>query len=207
VFKASKPALERASPIPKPVAKRPFRIVDLMVLVAATAVAFAIYRRGIPRGMSFTTFGRNREAWLFYWMHQATPFVSMWSFAVFAIDRVDSRKLRRHPRHAGIIACYAATIGLATSALISSGFYLVHALEDSGLIRKILSHQRQMHLPPPFGEAPLEEIIGGVVFGAWAALAATRRWRTEPTWVDRLGRALAVIWIALLLTYIYAYTG
>jgi hypothetical protein len=140
-------------------------------------------------------------------MHQLTPFLSMWSFAVFAIDRVDSRKRRPYPRHAGIIACYAATIGLATSALISSSFYLVHVLEDSGVIRKILSHQRQMHLPPPFGEAPLEEIIGGVVFGAWAALAATRRWRSEPTWIDRLGRVLAAIWIGLLLTYIYAYTG
>lgn len=193
--------------MPKALAQRPFRIVDLMVLVAATAVAFAIYRQGIPRGMQFTTFGGNWEAWLFHWMHQLTPFVSMWSFAVFAIDRVDSRKRRRHPRHAGIIACYAATIGLATSALISSGFYMVHVMEDWGVIRKILSHQRQMHVPPPFGEAPLEEIIGGVVFGAWAALAATRRWRTEPTWVDRFGRFLATVWIGLLLTYIYAYTG
>jgi hypothetical protein len=191
----------------KALAKRPFRIIDLMVLVAATAVAFAISRRGIPRGMSFTTFGGNWEPWLFYWMHQSTPFVSMWSFAIFAIDRVDIRKRRRHPRHAGIIACYAATIGLATSALISSGFYMVHVLEDSGVIHKVLSHQRQLHLPPPFGEAPLEEIIGGVVFGAWAALASTRRWRAEPTWIDRLGRVLATIWIGLLLIYIYAYTG
>jgi len=193
--------------MPKPLAQRTFRIVDLMVLVAATAVAFAIHRRGIPHGMAFTTIGGNWEPWVFYWMHQSTPFLSMWSFAIFAIDRVDSRKKRRFPRHAGIVACYAATIGLATSVLISSGFYMVHVLEDSGVIRKILSHDRRMHLPPPFGEAPLEEIIGGVVLGAWAALVATRRWRTEPTWIDRLGRVLATIWIGLLLTYIYAYTG
>ena len=191
----------------KPPAKRPFRIVDLMVLVAATAVAFAIYRRGIPQGMQFTTFGGNLESRLFYWMHQLTPFLAMWSLAVFAIDRVDSRKRRREPRHAGLIGCYAATIGLATSALISSGFYLVHVLEDARVIHKVLSHQRQMHLPPPFGKAPLEEIIGGVVLGAWGALAASRRWRAERSWIDRLGRVLAVIWIGLLLTYIYAYTG
>jgi hypothetical protein len=191
----------------KPLAKRPFRIVDLMVLVAATAVAFAIYRQGIPHSMQFSTFGGNLESRLFFWMHQLTPFVAMWSFAVFAIDRVDSRKRRPNPRHAGLIGCYAATIGLATSALISSGFYMVHVLEDVGVIHKVLSHQRQMHIPPPFGEAPLEEIIGGVVFGAWAALAASRRWRTEPSWIDRFGRVLAMIWIGLLLTYIYAYTG
>ena len=64
-----------------------------------------------------------------------------------------------------------------------------------------------MHLPPPFGEAPFEEIVGGVALGAWATLAATQCWRTEPTWIDRLGRVLGVCWIFLLILYLYGYTG
>jgi hypothetical protein len=188
-------------------AKRPFRIIDLMVLVAATAVAFAIDRSRMRPGIAFTTVGGEWEPWIFFWMHKVTPFVAMWSFAVFAIDRFDNRKTRRGARHAGLVACYAVTAGLAVSSLISSSFYLIHVLEEKQIILARLSHPRQMHLPPPFGEAPLEETIGGVALGAWAALAATRRWRTEPTWIDRMGRTLGTIWISLLILYLYGYTG
>ena len=155
--------------------QRPFRIIDLMVLVAATAVGFAIYRNGIRPGINFTTFRLAWEPLVFFWMHQVTPFVAMWSIAVFVIDRVATRKRRRGVRHAGLVACYAATAGLAISSLISSSFYLLHVLEERQLMPGWFSHPRQMHLPPPFGEAPLEEIIGGVALGAWSTLAATRR--------------------------------
>ena len=191
----------------KPPAKRPFRIIDLMVLVAATAVAFAIDRRGLRPGIGFTTFRLDWEPVVFYWMHRSTTFVAMWSFAVFVIDRLDRARKRRGVRQAGLVVCYAATAGLAVSSLISSSFYLIHVLEERQIIPKVLSHSRQRHLLPPFGEAPLEEIVGGVVLGAWATLAATRRWRTEPTWIDRLGRVLGVCWIFLLVLYLYGYTG
>jgi hypothetical protein len=187
--------------------KRPFRIIDLMVLVAATAVAFAIDRRGMRPGMNFTTFRADWEPSVFYWMHRVTPFVAMWSFAVFVIDRFDSKNRRRGARYAGIVACYAVTAGLAVSSLISSSFYLLHVLEERQFVVGVLSHPREMHLPPPFGEAPLEEITGAVALGAWATLAAIRRWRIEPTWIDRLGRALGTIWISLLILYLYGYTG
>jgi hypothetical protein len=191
-----------------PPAKRPFRIVDLMVLVAATAVAFAIFRQGIRPGMAFTTFGGDWEARLFAWMHQLTIFPAMWSFAVFAIDRFDSRKRRRREtRHAGVVTCYAVTVALAVSSLVSTLFYLVHVLEDIEAIPKFLSHASRMHPPPPFGEAPLEEIVGAAVLGAWSALATSRRWRTDPTWIDRLGRTLGLIWIGMLILYLYGYTG
>jgi hypothetical protein len=32
--------------------------------------------------------------------------------------------------------------------------------------------------------------VGGSVAVAWAGLALSRRWRTEPTWIDRFGRLL-----------------
>jgi len=192
----------------RPPIKRPFRIVDLMVLVAATAVAFAIYRNGLRPGIAFTTFGGNGEAWLFFWMHQVTTFPAMWSIAVFAIDLFDSRKRRRRAaRHAGVIACCAATVAIAVSSLISSSFYFVHYLEDREAIPRVLSHPRQMHPPPPFGEAPLEAFVGAGILGAWSALAVSRRWRTEPTGIDRLGRVLGMIWIVLFILYLYGYTG
>ena len=189
--------------------KRSFRIVDLMVLVAATAGAFAIYRNGVFQpGVAFTTFGHRAEAWLFYWMHQVTMFPAMWSIAVFAIDVSDRRNRRRwRARSAGGIACCAATVAIVISTVIFCSFYLVHVLEETHAISKILSHPRLMHAPPPWGEAPLEAFVGAGVLGAWSALLVSRRWRSEPTAIDRLGRVLGVIWIGLFITYLYGYTG
>jgi hypothetical protein len=33
------------------------------------------------------------------------------------------------------------------------------------------------------------------VLTSWMTLIVGRRWRAEPTWVDRLGRAVGVFWI------------
>jgi hypothetical protein len=185
----------------KPLVKRPFRIADSMVLVAATAVAFTIYRYSQSARLSFTTFGGNWEQWLFLWMHRVVPFPAMWSLAVFAIAQRDPRNGRRRGvRHAGIVACYAATVALALTSLISSTFSTVHILEDALLIPKVLSHGR--HWLSPFDNAPMEEIVGAAVLGAWSAMAATRCWRTEPSWIDRLGRILGAFWIGLLLVYL-----
>ncbi|MGP0069239.1 MAG: hypothetical protein ACLQGP_37270 [Isosphaeraceae bacterium] len=193
--------------IERPSSGRRFRIVDGIILVAATAIAFAIYRQHDPVP-SFTTFDGRWEQWLFEWMHRVVPFTALWSYAVFAIARRDQRTGRRaRARHAGVVACYAATLALAVTSIISSGFYIIHTLEDAGRIPKILSHGTQSHSPIPFASAPMEEIIGASVLGAWTAMAAGRRWRVEASWIDRFGRLLGVSWIGLFLIYVYAYMG
>jgi hypothetical protein len=45
----------------------------------------------------------------------------------------------------------------------------------------------------PFFESRIEP----AVVASWVALALARRWRPEPSWVDRAGRALGAYWIAL----------
>src|SRR5262245_5829492 len=189
-------------------ARRPFRIVDSMLLVAATAVAFTISRNGWPPGLAFTTFGGSLERLLFVFMRQCIPFPAMWTLTIVVLAWWDQRRRqRRAPRHAGIIACYAAGAAIVVTSFIGSSFYAVHVLEDNLMIPKILSHATQMHPFPPFANAPLEEIVGASVLGAWTTLAGSRRWRTESSWIDRLGRVLGVFWILLFLCYVYAYTG
>jgi hypothetical protein len=180
-----------------------------MVLVAATAASFAIYRQTMSAPGSFTTFGGRWEPWVFYWMHMVVAFPAMWSLAVVAIVAFDRRVAspRRRFRSAGVVACCASAIATTTATLISSTFYLLHALEEIGTIPRIFSHPRGSHGLPPFAGVPIEEFIGAAVLGAWSALAATRRWRAEPTWIDRAGRALGAFWIVLFLLYIYAYSG
>jgi hypothetical protein len=36
---------------------------------------------------------------------------------------------------------------------------------------------------------------GLAVAAAWMALLLTGRWRAEPSWIDRAGRILGVLWI------------
>jgi hypothetical protein len=189
-----------------PRASRPFRIAHGMILVAATAIAFAIFRYSQPANLNFTTLGGRWEQWLFYWMHRVVPFPASWSIALLVIDRYEQRSGRRRgARHAGIVACYAATIAVALTSVISMMFSLVHVLEDLQVVPKVLSHGR--HALSPFDNAPMEEIVGAAVLGAWAALSAGRRWRTESSWIDRLGRVLGCCWIGLFVLYVYAYSG
>jgi hypothetical protein len=179
-----------------------------MVFVAATAVAFAIFRQGVSGGIAFTTLGFYWEPWLFYWMHQLVPFPAIWSLALFAtaaLDRTNPR--RRRFRQAGAVACTSAVVVLALATLIGSTFYAIHTMEENQWISKVLSHNRNLHAMPPFANAPMEEFVGPAVLGAWAVMAAGGRWRVEASWIDRAGCALGVTWIVLFLIYLYGYTG
>jgi hypothetical protein len=40
------------------------------------------------------------------------------------------------------------------------------------------------------------------VLGSWLALALSRRFRPERSWIDRAGRALGLYWVLLLLTLV-----
>jgi hypothetical protein len=187
---------------------RPFRIFDLMILVGMTAIAFAIFRYSQPSIIALNTFGTAFEQWLFLWMHRGAPFVASWSLAVVAIAWWDKRKgNRRGTRTAGVVACWAATGAIAFATAIFCLLYAAHVLEDHKLIARIFSHPTQSHPAPPFGSMTLEEIGGAAVLGAWSALSASQRWRAERSWIDRLGRLLGMIWIALFAIYVYGYAG
>ena len=192
----------------RPRAGRPLRLLDGMILVAATAFAFTIYRQGIAGGVQFSTINFAWEPALFYWMHQVVPFPAMWSLALFLIASFDrTTPKRRKFRHAGAVACCSAVVVLAITTLVGTSFYLLHALEDYRIIPKILSHHRNIHAPPPFANTPTEEFIGAAVLGAWAVMAASGRWRLERSWIDLTGFALGLVWVALFLLYLYGYTG
>ena len=38
--------------------------------------------------------------------------------------------------------------------------------------------------------------LGAAVVGIWSVLIFDRRWRPEPTWMDRIGRCLGIYWLA-----------
>ena len=43
--------------------------------------------------------------------------------------------------------------------------------------------------------------LGGYAVAAWLTLAIGRRWRPEPSWVNRWGRAIGVFWLLMIPQY------
>lgn len=100
-----------------------------------------------------------------------------------------------------------SVVALAVPATIASVFTILHILEEYRTIPKIFSHARNAHGMPPFANAQMEEIVGAAVLGAWSLMAASGRWKTQPSWIDRAGRVLGLVWIGLFLIYLYGFTG
>jgi hypothetical protein len=47
--------------------------------------------------------------------------------------------------------------------------------------------------------AMVENSVGFAVLAWWIATALACRWRPEPSWIDRSGRVVGFLWIALLI--------
>ena len=72
-------------------------------------------------------------------------------------------------RQPGFVACLAAPLGV---------FVFIEANYLGGDFR-----------PHP--------TVAGLILGAWAILAVSRRWEAEAGWIDRLGRLVGAAWLAL----------
>ncbi len=91
----------------------------------------------------------------------------------------------------GLFACLAAWLLLLVGG--STGF---------------LRRQSQLRPPPggglffsdyfPYLLQPFERAeVGFAVAASWLVLIVGRRWRPEPSWIDRCGRAVGAYWIML----------
>jgi len=87
-------------------------------------------------------------------------------------------RFRRLARQPGIIAALAAALALTLAGI---PFGLLFWLDESPY---------EIFLLLAVATYP-----GLAVLVAWMTLLVGRRWRAEPSWVDRLGRTLGVFWI------------
>jgi hypothetical protein len=101
----------------------------------------------------------------------------MGTFALLVIRlRRPRPRFRRLNRQPGFVACVAAGLTLLLCGATSLPL-LAHGKDWVSFI----------------SYAP--EVCFAVV-GAWLALALAGRWHTEPGWIDRMGLAVGVLWIA-----------
>lgn len=170
---------------------RRFTLLDVMIIVAATAAGLAVIRWSLPDTMQQMGIGpSSRFRWprivhvIGFGAIGTSPLAAFWSLALVAMrlrqPRPSWRRLRVRP---GLVAGVAAAIGSVFGALIVLPYYF---------------HNQ------PRGEWALLACypMGYAVAGAWAALILAGRWRPTPDWFDRIGRALGVYWIALFVLFI-----
>ena len=179
-----------------PRTRRPFTLLDGMVLVAATAVASRW--SGVDLHYFDEILLRPNEGWtpsaVIGKFHQLQdvfmPYAASWMIALLGLW------LRRpHPTREdvatrpGFVACLALALSLV---LGTSGIAIVHLVQSMLLKRNMATY--------PFtpGKDLLEILLfwpGPMVVAAWTTLIVGGRWRAERSWLDRSGRILGVFWI------------
>jgi len=193
--------------------RRRFRLVDAMILVAATAVACGVIERisrvtdgqvswlalagELPKLFRATSsHGSSFEHPIDFLVGAtllsallAMPFVAMWTLALIPIRLLGPRpRFRRLARQPGMMATCAFGVAMAFLGLqivVPAPFYGWEAVPMLGSALDT------------FGVCFAASYFGLAVLVSWMTLLVGRRWRAESSWVDRFGRAVGVFWIVV----------
>jgi hypothetical protein len=175
------------------VPRRRFTLLDGMILVAATAVGYAVFQSlnhliGVGDVLEIlretTSSGAIGELIALLTLIAAPVMVS-WSLVLIPLRLIGTRpRWRRLARQPGLVASLAVATALGFMAMVTGVALL-------GIGRNILGGFPEMLLLLALF------FFGVAVLASWVTLVAGRRWRPEPSWVDRLGRALGIFWILL----------
>ncbi len=172
----------------EPTGPRKFTLLDLMVLVAATAVGTALWRAYDPESLPLSTnVVVDLSVDLYYRVSRAALILEPWTVALLVL------RLRRPRPRFHLIMGQAGTAASVAAILIPIVVNLPHlvsvALGPIGPMRAVPWRDVIYFLPRSCGSG---------VASAWLILALSGHWRTEPSWIDRLGRALGVGWIMVM---------
>jgi hypothetical protein len=188
----------RQSNLISPVPRRPFRLVDAMILVAAVGLAC-----GITQGLSYSTGGSI--SWTAVWAEARAapyglakvveisadlliltlPFAAMLSLAVIPLWLIGPRlRFGRLAGEPGITAMWAAGFGIALSAAHIGIAALTKMRRPSLELYQIIIVIHSCISYP-----------GIAVLGTWVSSLLARRWRSEKSWVSRMGRVLGFFWV------------
>ena len=187
-------------------AARRITIFDMMTLIAATAFGlwparFGIADRpGAPAGWIFTWpiapsgGGYASKRWMIPVAERLLPLLpclATWSAAVVVIRLVPPRPRRRRlVCQPGLVAAAVVTVTL----LIESALLMASAKIDGRFGRSSPSDVATFGAN---GFVMLGHHAGWAVAASWLTLAFIGRWRSEASWIDRLGRALGFAWILI----------
>jgi hypothetical protein len=188
--------------------RRRFRLLDAMILVAATGMGCGVTQwvEHVSEGdLSWSALYddcRKYVAWSSGrgWadIGEATidlglivacltmPLVAMWTLALIPIRLLGPRpRFRRLGRQPGMVSACASGVAIA---IIGLWAFLEELAASMGRATPP-SDQIAIVCGPMF--------VGLAVLAAWMTLLLGQRWCPEPTWIDRLGRVAGIYWIVV----------
>jgi hypothetical protein len=184
--------------------RRPSRrltILDAVALVAATALGFA-FTHALWDALLREYFYEPQSGWTVgaalakapLSLLVLIPLLMAWTFTLVPLRLLQPRPpLRRLLRQPGLAASGAAILAMAVTHL---GFLAQCAVglivmgEFTAISASSASDYFFIQI------APSTVPIACAILTAWMILAITRMGRPEPSWIDRTGQILGVLWIA-----------
>jgi len=196
---------------------RKFRLSDAMVLVAATAVAFAVFKP-YQAAMNPLRFGPSIApatpftGWiegLWGCLVRAFPYVMAWTLAILVLRfRRPRPRWIRLIRQPGFIAALVPAPVLVWRVIGFASLYARVGANPSSLAAWIPRHFNGIGCF--MGGSPgwmlfdtdhflnTMAMIGAAVAASWLLLVVSGQWRPERSWIDRFGRLIGWYWIAVL---------
>jgi hypothetical protein len=171
--------------------RRRITLLDLLILVAATAVGLALLRVCMSV-LTTETLSNQPGALIRSYIIRAESYavalLAPWSVALLVLSlrrpRLPFARLARGP---GFIACAAATSGMAIHLTLCLAQFLrigrptLNAVSAWSITHEFVNNASMM------------------IAGSWLTLALGARWRRETNWVGWAGRILGLGWIGLFL--------
>jgi hypothetical protein len=172
--------------------RRRFNMADAMVMIAATAIAFAFVQfQGLPWILAEKWFppddGILRPPEDGDLAALISSFLIPWTVALFFLRLNRPRPSRRHLfMRPGFVACAIAS---AMMVFLCLDEYRQFVFAYRSLMAPNVQHLVALNyrISVSFATAAL-----------WVLMAACGRWHAEPSWIDRAGRAVGTLWIILI---------
>lgn len=187
--------------------ERRFRVTDCLLLIAATAVGLGMSRAILSPEMTLPRVWESASkglqgGWSLLFLAQLTaelmtvsliPSLGAWTLGCLVLRLMRPRPpWRRCSRQPGGMACLIAMAAVAVSTALS--------VTARGLSSERYDDEAWLGWQIMIGSIA----VGVAIFWCWATLLLSGRWRSEPSWVDRLGRLLGGLWLVVTLIYAYA---
>jgi|SRR5579864_6079801 len=176
---------------------RRFNLRDVMILIAAIALAFTFALDAISGFGEIVPALRGTRDVISDWTVGMLPSVAVLTSALFILRLMPPRPpLRDLAAQPGAVACGAAVFVMAAGAMSRLSIWGVTGFLVTDWTS--FSHPSSVLFT---AIKPVEIIISHAVALAWLVLALGRGWRTEASWIDQTGRFLGVFWITLIPVY------
>jgi hypothetical protein len=182
---------------------RRLTLLDVMILIAATAAgAQSLHVIWSQLNVSHLASALDTRPFLGvlvrapHALGAAVPIFAAWTVALLALwMRRPRPPLHRLVMQPGLAACTAATLALGISALSRFAEVVAFAVAqgqpvsfgDEGIWASLCMDW----IAKPSG-------VGIAVAAVWSWQILGKRWRPQPTWIDRLGRVLGVYWLVMI---------